>query len=208
MTIKKNNFVLKHWNWRVIILGWFLLIASITPLDSVQAIDKKQNGHEIGVNGFLDEDGDGFNDLLPDSDGDGVPDALDPDFRGHGPDSANGYGPGQCMPDSGGPMHDRWSGEMGPHGEPGMYGPGDTTGHGGMHGGGGYRGGMGPRGGMNPDDSAGYHKNAPGLVIPQKEGLTIEKGLNNPGEENSVILPDKAPGTGVREVIQKESIKR
>ncbi len=33
---------------------------------------------------FIDRNGDGFNDLAPDLDGDGVPDALDPDFLGTG----------------------------------------------------------------------------------------------------------------------------
>lgn len=32
------------------------------------------------VGGFLDEDGDGFNDLAPDADGDGIPNGLDPDY--------------------------------------------------------------------------------------------------------------------------------
>ncbi len=30
---------------------------------------------------FIDEDGDGFNDLAPDDDGDGIPNRLDPDFE-------------------------------------------------------------------------------------------------------------------------------
>jgi hypothetical protein len=30
---------------------------------------------------FIDEDGDGFNDLAPDHDGDGVPNGLDPDYE-------------------------------------------------------------------------------------------------------------------------------
>ena len=29
---------------------------------------------------FVDEDGDGFNDLAPDADGDGIPNGLDPDY--------------------------------------------------------------------------------------------------------------------------------
>lgn len=37
-------------------------------------------GNGNGVCGFLDEDGDGFNDLAPDADGDGIPNGLDPDF--------------------------------------------------------------------------------------------------------------------------------
>lgn len=33
-----------------------------------------------GVCRFIDEDGDGFNDLAPDADGDGIPNGLDPDY--------------------------------------------------------------------------------------------------------------------------------
>ena len=33
-----------------------------------------------GVCGFVDEDGDGFNDLAPDADGDGIPNGQDPDY--------------------------------------------------------------------------------------------------------------------------------
>jgi hypothetical protein len=111
-----------------------------------------------GVGGFLDEDGDGFNDLMPDSDGDGVPDAIDPDFHGHQADSSfmrqHMYG------DSTGMMHRMMNGDfmnMDMHGEPGMYGPGDSTMHG-MHGddGGHHDGGhMGGGGGMNPDSGMG-----------------------------------------------------
>ena len=32
--------------------------------------------------GFVDEDGDGFNDNAPDDDGDGIPNGLDPDYMG------------------------------------------------------------------------------------------------------------------------------
>ncbi len=37
-------------------------------------------GNGDGVCNFIDEDGDGFNDLAPDADGDGIPNGLDPDF--------------------------------------------------------------------------------------------------------------------------------
>jgi hypothetical protein len=38
-------------------------------------------GHGNGVCNFIDEDGDGFNDLAPDADGDGIPNGLDPDYE-------------------------------------------------------------------------------------------------------------------------------
>ena len=37
-------------------------------------------GNGNGVCEFIDEDGDGFNDLAPDDDGDGIPNRLDPDY--------------------------------------------------------------------------------------------------------------------------------
>ncbi len=37
-------------------------------------------GNGNGVCQFIDEDGDGFNDLAPDADGDGIPNGLDPDY--------------------------------------------------------------------------------------------------------------------------------
>lgn len=38
------------------------------------------NGTGTGECQFIDEDGDGFNDLAPDADGDGIPNGLDPDY--------------------------------------------------------------------------------------------------------------------------------
>jgi hypothetical protein len=37
-------------------------------------------GQGTGTCQFIDEDGDGFNDLAPDTDGDGIPNGLDPDY--------------------------------------------------------------------------------------------------------------------------------
>lgn len=37
-------------------------------------------GDGTGICQFVDEDGDGFNDLAPDHDGDGIPNGLDPDY--------------------------------------------------------------------------------------------------------------------------------
>jgi hypothetical protein len=226
MKVKLVDFMVKRGYLGVLIFTWLLLIAVAIPTNSAEAKDKKAPSHEIGVNGFLDEDGDGFNDLLPDSDGDGVPDALDPDFRGHRGDSAGNHQ--QCppvLPDSGGPMHDSHRGEIGPHGEPGMFGPGDTTGHRGIHdgdgsGGHGGHGGHGPRGDLNPDDSlgggghglnppdsSGHHKIIPGIIEPPKEirqnqeRLNPEKGVSgNQSGDQSKIEAQKE--------IHKESSKR
>ncbi len=59
-------------------------------------------GNGNGVCGFVDENGDGFNDLAPDADGDGIPNGMDPDYVkpadgtgnqfGQQSDHLNGYG--------------------------------------------------------------------------------------------------------------------
>ena len=43
---------------------------------------KEQN--KVHGSGFVDADGDGFNDNAPDHDGDGIPNGLDPDYKGKG----------------------------------------------------------------------------------------------------------------------------
>lgn len=47
---------------------------------SANAQDTFGPGQGHGVCQFIDEDGDGFNDLAPDADGDGIPNGLDEDF--------------------------------------------------------------------------------------------------------------------------------
>lgn len=42
--------------------------------------------------GFVDADGDGYNDNAPDTDGDGVPNGQDSDYAGSGRGSSNGHG--------------------------------------------------------------------------------------------------------------------
>ncbi|MGD9546249.1 MAG: hypothetical protein AB7V45_01755 [Candidatus Krumholzibacteriia bacterium] len=44
------------------------------------ALAQSGPGSGDGVCNFIDEDGDGFNDLAPDADGDGIPNGLDPDY--------------------------------------------------------------------------------------------------------------------------------
>lgn len=222
MTAKLKGSMLRRVNLINLVFTWLVLIALAIPFNNVEARDKKAPGHEIGVNGFLDEDGDGFNDLLPDSDGDGVPDALDPDFRGRRGDSLGNRQQGPPpLPDSGGRRHDRNPGEMGPHGEPGMFGPGDTTGHRGIHDGKrGGRGGRGPRGGgdinpddsiggdgMNPPDSMGHHKVVPGTPIPPAEIPSIKRDTS-PDKRHLDNSATKIPGTGAQKENQKDNSKR
>jgi hypothetical protein len=116
-------------------------------------------GSGQGLCNFIDEDGDGFNDLAPDDDGDGIPNGLDPDYvrpeDGTGRQlgwgryaqlfqkvfgaQMMGYGPGE--PGYG-------QGEMG-------YGPGEGTGLGegpGEHTGGPEDGSFGPGSGDGTGD--------------------------------------------------------
>lgn len=128
-----------------------------------------------GVCNFIDENGDGFNDLAPDHDGDGIPNGLDPDWVR--PEDGSGYQhhTGQIDPDGQvdleclfatgfgenamgfmyryGYTHANDQGgeaRFGP-GEGGGFGPGNTTGgHAGQG-----NGGMGDTGGMGGDDGNG-----------------------------------------------------
>lgn len=222
MIAKTKDSMLRRANLIGLISICLFFLAPVFLANNAEARDKKASGYEIGVNGFLDEDGDGFNDLLPDSDGDGVPDALDPDFRGRRGDSLGNRQQGPLLsPDSAGPRHDRHPGEMGPHGEPGMFGPGDTTGHRGIHDGErGGRGGRGPRGGdinpddsigggdgMNPPDSMGHHKAGPGTAIPPAEIPAIRRDAN-PDKSYPDNSSTKIPQTGAQKGNQKENSKR
>jgi len=56
--------------------------------------EETRRGMARGVRGFVDENGDGYNDLAPDHDGDGIPNGRDPDFtRGTGMGQHAGQGP-------------------------------------------------------------------------------------------------------------------
>ncbi len=45
---------------------------------------QQKDARQVRMCTFIDEDGDGFNDLAPDRDGDGIPDRFDPDTRKQG----------------------------------------------------------------------------------------------------------------------------
>ena len=58
-----------------------LLAILLTALLAVGANAQDNGpGNGDGMCRFIDEDGDGFNDLAPDADGDGIPNGLDPDY--------------------------------------------------------------------------------------------------------------------------------
>lgn len=54
------------------------------PIKPAVSIDKKKSDEKPIQHGrfFVDKNGDGYNDNAPDEDGDGIPNALDPDFKG------------------------------------------------------------------------------------------------------------------------------
>jgi len=86
------------------------------------------NGTGTGECQFIDEDGDGFNDLAPDADGDGIPNGLDPDYV----KPADGTGNQFKWAHAYGELFRRVFGEdvlMAMKGDgTGHYGPGDGTG--------------------------------------------------------------------------------
>lgn len=199
------------------LLAIIFLMASIAIFSAgnlVFAEETNSSEPKIGVSGFLDEDGDGFNDLMPDGDGDGVPDALDPDYRNRQSDSVFMLQQRDGMGDTTGVHHRDLPGDdlrhpmfhdgMGPWGpgEPGQYGPGDSTGHGGMrdghwrdgHHGGDMGGdpdtsGMGGGGGHRPKiDPRGGDKNQQTHedIIQENTSITSHEGLNNKSNSDHV----------------------
>ena len=58
-------------------------IAIILTVNSISVFAQDTTKTTIApqTQAFVDEDGDGYNDLAPDHDGDGIPNGLDPDWR-------------------------------------------------------------------------------------------------------------------------------
>ncbi len=77
----------------VVGLALTLLAGNVFAQDSLQIQNKYRHGYKNqgkamnqmqgkhGV-GFVDENGDGYNDNAPDADGDGIPNGMDPDYTG------------------------------------------------------------------------------------------------------------------------------
>ena len=84
---KKSNLIGRYGSLSIILITLIFLLFISPTNRPVLAQNGQPAGPGMGVGGFVDEDGDGFNDLLPDSDGDGVPDAIDPDSRNKNTDS-------------------------------------------------------------------------------------------------------------------------
>jgi hypothetical protein len=121
----------------LIILLAILFLVSLAADQAWAQQKKKQAGKKARAQQFIDEDGDGFNDLLPDDDGDGIPNMIDPDYKGHSAESLymHRYMNGQTIEAE----RHRYQ-DMNQHGEPGQYGPNDSTGHGQGDGRGGHHG--------------------------------------------------------------------
>ncbi len=67
--------------WLSIALVWGLLLFK-APLYAQDSTNVKATQHKKTRRvPFVDKNGDGYNDLLPDHDGDGIPDIMDPDWH-------------------------------------------------------------------------------------------------------------------------------
>ncbi len=65
---------------RVIISAVAALALAAFAIPASAQTEGGGGGFGYMVGGFLDENGDGFNDLAPDADGDGIPNGVDPDY--------------------------------------------------------------------------------------------------------------------------------
>lgn len=110
------------------ILTVTVVLAALSLGSQVQAQDFGGRGYGPGPGMFVDENGDGINDLAPDADGDGIPNGRDDDYVR--PADGTGYGPGECTGEGGFGYRHGQNG-YGPHDGAG-YGPGDCTGEGPM----------------------------------------------------------------------------
>ncbi len=113
-----------------------LTVLAILALTALASLASAQS-YGYGVGGFVDENGDGFNDLAPDVDGDGIPNGLDPDYVPPADGTGSRFGPGEgdcdptCTLNTEGFLYRvkaMWKSMAG--GVCG-YGPGDGTGNGG-----------------------------------------------------------------------------
>ncbi|MCK4578423.1 MAG: hypothetical protein KAU50_06515 [Candidatus Marinimicrobia bacterium] len=91
-----------------------LLAAMTLGVQQLQAQDFGGNGFGQGPGMFLDENGDGINDLAPDADGDGIPNGMDDDYV--------------RLADGSGFSHRHGAGMNGGRRGAGGFGPGDGTG--------------------------------------------------------------------------------
>ena len=122
-------------------IALFILSALAMVIFAIPSYAQNGWGGEFG-NGpgeFIDENGDGFNDLAPDADGDGIPNAFDDDYvppqdgsgAGNGPGAGAGAGEGNGAGNGQGNGGAGWGGNgPGDGSGNGGIGPGDGTGNG------------------------------------------------------------------------------
>ena len=108
-----------------------MTVISMLMLTSLAMAQDFGPGQGNGVCQFIDEDGDGFNDLAPDADGDGIPNGMDEDYVRPEDGEGNMYRYGQAE-DFNGHMGEFANGQGQGEGVGQGYGPGDGTGHSGM----------------------------------------------------------------------------
>ncbi len=115
-----------------------------------------------GVGGFLDENGDGYNDLAPDADGDGIPNGLDPDYAPPMDGTGNRLDAGTGAGGEDGFMYResyKWKHLLTTQAG---FGPGDGTGNGGT--------GPGDGTGFGPGDGTGF---GDGTCVPVLDGTGL-----------------------------------
>ena len=91
---------MRHINLILTLTLAFFLSSSLFAQDSLMVQKKNQYkwnkgkasmvSTQNGVHGFVDENGDGFNDNAPDADGDGIPNGQDEDYTGSQAHKGNG----------------------------------------------------------------------------------------------------------------------
>lgn len=127
-----------------------IMLAIGLTLSVNETATAQDHGNGYTVRGFLDENGDGFNDLAPDDDGDGIPNGQDPDYAPPRDGTGNQFGKDTSL--DGSNMFQHWFRHMfqwnnggnpdnGNGQGPGNgYGPGDGSGNdgNGPHDGSGY----------------------------------------------------------------------
>lgn len=64
------------------LVTFFVLFAIFLAYSNITAQAKDPNPPVKQGKGFVDKNGDGYNDNAPDDDGDGIPNGLDPDYTG------------------------------------------------------------------------------------------------------------------------------
>ncbi len=141
-----------------------LLAAMTLGVQQLQAQDFGGNGFGQGPGMFLDENGDGINDLAPDADGDGIPNGMDDDYVRPADGVRFGQGPGMFLDENGDGINDLApdaDGDGIPNGMDDDYVRlADGSGFSHRHGAG-MNGGRRGAGGFGPGDGTGFNRMGP-----------------------------------------------